>query len=315
MHIFYFDFFVCKIFCQILCHFLGKGCNKHPFVFGNTDIDFIQQVFYLSFYWFDNNFRVNKTCRTDDKFCYIFTVFFFVFAWCSTYKHSLINFVFKFFKLKRSVVKSTWQTETIFHKIFLSCKVATVHCTYLWDCNVRFVYKEHKILWEIIQQSCACFPWFSARKYRRIVFYAFAGANFLKHFHIVHCTLCNALCFDKLAFFSKLFNLTVHFVLNTLKGFFQFFIRYDVVACRENRKMAYSVFNFASKMVNLSDSVNFVAKELYAICCFMTICRIHFHNIATYTELIADKVHIVAFILKLNKVFHQFFTAFFHSLT
>ena len=61
--------------------------------------------------------------------------------------------------------------------------------------------------------------------------------------------------------------------------------------------MAHNIFALAGQGIKLGNAVDFIAEEFDADGVFIIISKVDIHNIAVNAELIADKVHIVAFIL------------------
>ena len=65
---------------------------------------------------------------------------FFVFRRRCRDKQHLIYFLFKFFKIKRSVIIGGGQAEAIFHKVCFSCSVTVEHSSDLRNGNMGFIY-------------------------------------------------------------------------------------------------------------------------------------------------------------------------------
>ena len=65
--------------------------------------------------------------------------------------------------------------------------------------------------------------------------------------------------------------------------------------------MAHNIFALAGQGIKLGNAVDFIAEEFDADGVFIIISKVDIHNIAVNAELIADKVHIVAFILQLDQ--------------
>ena len=59
-----------------------------------------------------------------------------------------MNQIMKLLETKRTVVKGCRKTETIFHKIFLSGTVATIHGRNLRYTHVALINHHQVILWE-----------------------------------------------------------------------------------------------------------------------------------------------------------------------
>ena len=136
---------------EVLSHFLCKRSDKHTFTLFGTLVYFGIKILYLSRNRLDLDYRIKQTCRTYDLLGCVHSVALFVFTRCSRNINDLIYHRGKLVKIHRSVIISRRQTEAVIHKVFLarkipvihgadlrnghmvflSCKVAAVHTSYL----------------------------------------------------------------------------------------------------------------------------------------------------------------------------------------
>ena len=85
-----------------------------------------------------------------------------------------------------------------------------------------------------------------------------------------------------------------------------------VVGGRENAGVLQHRQHMTADNVNLADAVNFIAKEFNPQGVFMLPCRNDLHRIPPDTEGAPAEVHIIPFVLNIDQVAKQFFTAHGH---
>ena len=76
----------------------------------------------------------------------------FVFGRSRADAHKLFYAFFKLFELQRTIVKSAWNTESVIDKFGLACKVSSVHCPYLRNCNMGLIDNCQEIIAHEIKQ-------------------------------------------------------------------------------------------------------------------------------------------------------------------
>ena len=77
MHIFDADTEVVEVIGKVLGHLFGQGGDQNALVFGGALIYFGNEVVDLSVSRFDDDFRVDKSRRTDDLLGHLRSVLFF----------------------------------------------------------------------------------------------------------------------------------------------------------------------------------------------------------------------------------------------
>ena len=138
---------------QILSHFLCKRSDKHALALFGTLVYFGIKILYLSRNRLYLDYRIKQTCRTYDLLGCVHSMALFVFSRCSRNINDLIYHRGKLVKIHRSVIIRRRQTEAVIHKVFLSCKVAAVHTSYLRQCNVALVNEHKKIFRKMVHKS------------------------------------------------------------------------------------------------------------------------------------------------------------------
>ena len=126
-------FYTCifKIGRKVFGHFLGQGGNQYSFVFIRSDIYLGYDIIYLTGNRFYYYFRIHKSGWSDNLFHYLRRLFMFNRTRSGTDVDCLIYTLLKFIEVKRSVIQSTRQSESVVYKSFLSRLVAGVHSSYL----------------------------------------------------------------------------------------------------------------------------------------------------------------------------------------
>ncbi len=71
--------------------------------------------------------------------------------------------------------------------------------------------------------------------------------------------------------------------------------------------------DFTGKRINLPDAVDFIPEKFDADCVFTGLNRKDLHYVAPNSEFVADKIHVIAFILDFDQLFQQFVSALFHA--
>ena len=85
------------------------------------------------------------------------------------------------------------------------------------------------------------------------------------------------------------------------------------MARRENGHMLYHIFSLAGQRVCLGDPVDLVPEEFHSNGQVAHIGQIDLHHIAPHAELVAGKVHVIAFVLQGDQPFAQLLPAHFHA--
>ena len=138
---------------KIFRHFLGEGCNKHPFMGILPFVDFSQKIIHLSFNGTHFDTRVQKAGRTDNLLRQVCLYPHFIGPRRSRYVNNLVNPLRKFIKGQRPVIQSARQAETVVYQRAFSGLVAVVHGPELGHCHMGFINHNQKIIGEIVKKS------------------------------------------------------------------------------------------------------------------------------------------------------------------
>ena len=111
------------------------------------------QIVDLSLYRTNVDFRIKQSGRTDNLLRPKQLMLFFIRSRRRRNEHHLIDPLFKFFKIQRSVIQRRRQTEAIIYKCLLPGTVTRIHTSNLRDCHMRLIYDHQKIISKIIQQG------------------------------------------------------------------------------------------------------------------------------------------------------------------
>ena len=170
---------------------------------------------------------------------------------------------------------------------------------------MALIHKQQKIVREIIQQGGGHTARFSAGEHCRIVLDTLAHAHLVEHFNVVIGALSDALGFDELALCGELLHLRVTLGTNLFQRCRLLLGADDVVAGREDGHMLDHILLGTGKRIELGDAVDLVPEKLHPDGKLAHIGKVDVHDIAVDAELIAHKIHIIAFILQRHKLLAQ----------
>ena len=95
----------------------------------------------------------------------------------------------------------------------------------------------------------------------RIVFNAFASANFFDHLQIIHGALLNALQLDIALFFFEKLHALFQFLFNRLDRLEAHFFRRYVVGTGIDRDSLIAALHFACEGIDFADALDVVAEQ------------------------------------------------------
>ena len=152
------------MFRQHFRHAFRERCNKRAIALGCIFIYFGNQIINLPLDGTNVNLRIKQPCRPDYLLSNVCCSCKFVFGRSRADAHKLFYAFFKLFELQRTIVKSTWNTESVIDKFGLACKVSSVHCPYLRNCNMGLIDNCQEIIAHEIKQRKRRLPGFSPVK-------------------------------------------------------------------------------------------------------------------------------------------------------
>ena len=123
-----------QVLGKFLCHALGDGGDKHTLLAFYAKLYLLHEVVYLVlgrtnlYSWVEQSGGADKLFNDN-----AFALLQFEVGRSGGNIYGLWCEFFEFLKTERTVVLGGRQAETIFHKVLLSCLVATVHGAYLWN--------------------------------------------------------------------------------------------------------------------------------------------------------------------------------------
>ena len=298
---------------QVFGHFLGQGRDEDPFVFRRAGVDLAQQVGHLALDRAHRDERVQQAGGPDDLLRDLRAVLPLILAGRSRHEHDLVQLRLHLFEFERAVVKRRGQAEAILHQRFFTGKIAAVHGADLGQGDMALVHEEQKILREIIQQGGRHTARRTARQHRRIVLDALAHADLGQHLDVVIRPLLDALGLDELALGSELFDLRVALGADLFQCLRLFFGADDIVAGREDGHMLDHVLLGPGDRVELNDAVDLIPKKLHPDGQVAHIGQVDVHRVAVNTELVADKIDVVALILQVHEPLAQHIALHLHA--
>ena len=185
----------------------------------------------------------------------------FVIGGCRRNKHGLSHHCLEFVKAQRTIVHRRWQPKSIVDQIFLARPVSFVHTTDLRDRYMTFVDHHQRILRQIVDQCRWRLAGFTSAHVPRIIFDAFAKADFIQHFQIEGRTLLYALCFKQLVFVREVFDSFTQLDLDALKRVQYSAARRHIVALRVDSKARQGLDGVAGQWIEQRQRINFVVEH------------------------------------------------------
>ena len=152
VHILRLDAVFFEIIGQILRHFHRQRRDQCPFVALDTLADLPQQIFDLPFHRTHDDQRVQQPGGPDHLLGYPAGMLAFIVARCSRNEDLLVDFLFKFFKAQRPVVKCRRQTESVFDQRLFAAVIPAEHAADLRQHHMAFVHHQQEIVRKIVQQ-------------------------------------------------------------------------------------------------------------------------------------------------------------------
>ena len=105
-----------KIIREVLCHLLGKGCNKDLILIRSLFPDLSDQVINLTLRRLNRDIRIQQSRRSYHLLCtQKFMVRLIVSRRCA-YEQNLVYMVLKLFEIKWSVVHRRGKSEAVIHQ-------------------------------------------------------------------------------------------------------------------------------------------------------------------------------------------------------
>ena len=142
------------VFVKFLGHAFGQGGYKHTLVALGAYGNLFQKVINLVLAGTDLNLRVKQAGWTDHLVHYnALALFKFVICRRGAYVYCLSRKFFELFKLERTVVQSSGQTESVLYQVFLAGAVTAVHGMQLGYAHVTLVNYHQEIFGKEIQQA------------------------------------------------------------------------------------------------------------------------------------------------------------------
>ena len=157
MEIFHTDSNLPHIVCQILCHPLRQSSDQNLPLLLHLTVNLPYQIVNLSLHRTHLNRRIQKACRADNLFCPQHLMGFFIVRRRRRNKEHLIYFSLKFLKIQRAV-QSGGQPEAVLYQSFLPGAIPCIHTPDLWQCNVRLIYNNQKVIRKIVNQCAGRLP-------------------------------------------------------------------------------------------------------------------------------------------------------------
>ena len=171
---------------------------------------------------------------------------------------------------------------------------------------MAFVDEDKEVpLWEIIQQREGRLPRRTPVKITAVIFNPRAIPDFAKHLNIVFGALLQALRFQKLAFVFKRTHFPLQVGFNHRQSGLQLLRTHRILAGREDAHVGKLVNFLARQGFHFIQFVNFIPEKFHTDCDFRVGRRENLHRIPTNTEGGTLKIHIVAGVLKLDKLAKQ----------
>ena len=200
-------------------HPFGEGGNQDTFVQIHAFVDFFHKVVHLVFRRTHLDNGVQQSRGANDLFHnHPAGAFQFVVGRSGTHVQNLVLQGLEFVKPQRTVVHGCRKAEPVFHQIFLSGPVATVHSADLGQGDVAFVHHQHKVFWEVIQQAKGTRAGFPAVQVAGVVFNARAVAQFPDHLQVEVGAFFQAFGLQRTAVLQKEIHLLHQVVLDAVDG-------------------------------------------------------------------------------------------------
>ena len=175
---------------------------------------------------------------------------------------------------------------------------------------MAFVYKQNKVLREIIQQRHRRAAGGSAADDPGIVLNSGAISQLLNHFNIVIRPLCNALRLNQLALLLEILHPRITFLANLSHCPVHFLPGGHIVTGRINCHVVQNARGGAGNHVDFRNALNFISEKFHANGFVMRVYRENLHGVSPHTEHISLKCNVVSLIANFNQLLHQLFLLF-----
>ena len=204
-----------QIVIQLLGHTLGESGYKHTLIALNAKLYLLHQIINLIERGTHLNNRVKKTRGTDNLLHdNTLTALQLIIGGSGTHIHDLRCETLKFLKLKRTVVKSCRQPESVFNEIHFARQVAAIHGTYLRNGDMALVNYSKEIFGEIIKETEWAHAGTTTVKIPAIVFNTRTVAHLAHHLNIISHTLLKSLSLQQTRLIVKELHLLAQVQLN-----------------------------------------------------------------------------------------------------
>ena len=165
---------------------------------------------------------------------------------------------------------------------------------------MAFVHDHKEVVGEIVEKRVWRLPRFTTVDMGRVVLDAVAESKFRHHLEVVLRAHTQTLRFKQFVFAFELCQLLLQLGFNACHSRAHALIACGVMRGREHNEFFEFGDLFASERVDNDDSFNVVTEKFDANCSFV-VCRMNFDGVATDTKLSANEVHVVAFVLHVDK--------------
>ena len=278
-------------------------------------IDFSYQIVNLSLYRTHFHIRIQKSGRTDNLLCPKKFVILLILSRCCRHKKHLIDPLFKFFKIQRTVIFCRWKAESIVHQRRFSWLVAKIHTSYLWHRNVRLINHNQIVIPEVIHQGIRRLSRLQSGQMTGIVLNTGTKTGLFHHLQIKVRPFTDSLCLKKLVFTFKIRHLFFHFLFNGLRCLQDPLHWNNIMRCRVQSNVVQFSSNLPGQYIHLRDPINLIPEEFHPDRHIRFICRNNLHHISPHPEGSTVKIHIISVILHINQTPQHFIPVFFHPRT
>ena len=146
MQIFDPDARFCQIIREILCHFFRQGRDEHLVMTIRFLMYLADQIVNLSLNRTHIDFRIQKSGRANDLLSAEHLMIFLILSGRSGHEQHLINLIFKFLKIQRTVVQCRRKAKAVINQSLFAAAIAVVHRTDLRNRHVRLIDDNEKII-------------------------------------------------------------------------------------------------------------------------------------------------------------------------
>ena len=302
-----------QVVCEVLRHFLGQCGDKHLVFFVRLPADLTDQVVDLALDGADLDLRVKKAGRPDDLFGPKQLVFLLIGTGGRGDKEHLVDMGLKFRKFQRPVIQSGRKPEAVADQSLLAGAVAAVHGPDLWDCHMRLIDDDEKVIVKEIHEGHGRFALLHEIQVAGIVFDTGAEAGLPHHFNVKIGAFRNALGFQEHIFSLEVFHPLAQLLLNVVTGCIDLFLWDNIVGGRVDHHMLQLSVDAAGQLIHFADAVDLIAEPLNPENVITALGREDLQRVAADPEIAALEGHIIAGILDRHKFMQDLIPVLFHA--